>query len=220
MEGRLAASSEERAMSTETMTSTRPRQDEPAWGASIEALTPPMPEVDEASETASTQFSRYRTKLSTRRTGLSEHRTKLSEHRTSLSESRTAMSFERTRMSADRTLMSIIRTSLSLISFGFTIHKVFTTLHQSGVIGRMGTAGGFFGQWLLCLGLFLLAGGIVYHLGFMVQLRRKQRAMTAAGGGQDERPFPISLTLIVALWLMLLGVLTTAGAVFHTGPFA
>lgn len=70
------------------------------------------------------------------------------------------------------------------------------------------------------LGLCLLTGGIVYHLGFMVQLRRKQQALVADSDVQGEGRFPVSLPLLVAVFLLLLGALTAAGAVFHAGPFA
>jgi len=43
-----------------------------------------------------------------------------------------ALALERTRLAHDRTMMAWIRTATSLISFGFTIHKFFEYVHQSG----------------------------------------------------------------------------------------
>ena len=53
-----------------------------------------------------------------------------------LASRRTGMAFQRTRLAADRTLMAVIRTSLSLLSFGFTIHKVFDQLKDTGMIAH------------------------------------------------------------------------------------
>ena len=92
---------------------------------------------------------------------------------TELSARRTGMSFQRTRMSTDRTLMSVIRTSLSLISFGFTIAQVFQKLHESAVI-KNASAPHNFGAALVVIGILLLAGGIGYHVLYMVQLRRER----------------------------------------------
>ena len=189
---------------------------------------PPFPIIDEGDpERASLEYSKHRTKLSTHRTGLSEHRTALSTrrtdmstHRTEMSSRRTGMSFQRTRMSADRTLMSVIRTSLSMISFGFTINQFFRGLVQSQVMGpEAGRAASFFGQALVYLGVGMVAFGILYHVQFMYSLRRERAAMVGSGDVHGESPFPISLTLVVALLLLLLGVAAIAGIVFRLGPF-
>src|SRR5437879_12657457 len=86
-----------------------------------------------------------------------------------LASRRTGMSFQRARMSADRTLMSVIRTSLSLICFGFPIAQAFQKLHESAVI-KSASAAHNFGAALVVIGIVLLAGGIAYHLLYMVQL--------------------------------------------------
>lgn len=191
-----------------------------------EGPVPPMPNVDEAnSDTASVQYSRFRTKLSTHRTGLSEHRTALSEFRTDLSSNRTemsmrrtGMSFQRTRMSADRTLMSVIRTSLSLISFGFTIFQVFEKLREAGTISHAGAPRNF-GIALVLLGIAMLAGGIVYHVQFMRGLRDLRASMTHGGTVHGESVFPVSLTLITAILLLLIGIFAILSMVFQIGPF-
>lgn len=201
----------------------------------VQNEVPPVPAIDEADpERASLEMSKHRTKLSTHRTFLSEHRTGLSEkrtdmsthrtdmstHRSEMASRRTGMSFQRTRMSADRTLMSVIRTSLSMIGFGFTIYQFFRGLAQADVVGAgAARAATFFGQALVYLGVGMVAVGILYHLQFMYSLRRERSKMKLAGDVHAESPFPVSLTLIVALLLLLLGVAAIAGIVFRLGPF-
>ena len=197
------------------------------------APVPPIPKVDEShADAASTLYSRYRTGLSNHRTGLSEHRTQLSEYRTDLSTHRTdlsanrtemsmrrtGMSFQRTRMSAERTLMSVIRTSLSLIGFGFTIFQFFERLKQAGTLTQA-SAPRNFGVTLVLLGILMLIGGIIYQIQFMLGLRHERDAMTAAGLIHGESQFPVSLTLITAMLLLLIGIAAIISMVFNVGPF-
>ncbi len=135
-----------------------------------------------------------------------------------LSSRRTGMSFHRTRMSADRTLMSVIRTSLSLISFGFTIFQVFEKLRDHDVI-KHAASGRNFGVALVGLGILMLVGGIVYHLQFMMHLRAQRDEMIAAGLVHGQSQFPVSLTLITALILLLIGIAAIVSMVFSVGPF-
>jgi putative membrane protein len=131
---------------------------------------------------------------------------------------RTGMSFQRTRMSADRTLMSVIRTSLSLIGFGFTIYQVFAKLYEAEVL-KSATAPRHFGLALVLLGVAMLMVGIGYHVAFMLSLRRQREQMKVEGLVHAESPFPVSLTLMVALLLLAIGVLAIASMVFNAGPF-
>ena len=135
-----------------------------------------------------------------------------------LSSRRTGMSFQRTRLSADRTLMSVMRTSLSLISFGFTINQVFAKLHESQVV-KSAAAARNFGLALVLIGTLMLLLGIVYHLQFMVGLRRERAQMKADGLIHGESAFPVSLTLIVAVALLAIGLFAIAGMVFSICPF-
>jgi putative membrane protein len=135
-----------------------------------------------------------------------------------LSSRRTGMSFQRTRMSADRTLMSVIRTSLSLISFGFTIFQVFEKMRDHNIITHA-AAGRNFGVALVALGIVMLLGGIVYHLQFMLGLREEREAMAADGLIHAQTRFPISLTLITAVVLLLIGVFAILSMTFRVGPF-
>jgi putative membrane protein len=136
-----------------------------------------------------------------------------------LSERRTGMSFQRTRMSADRTLMSVIRTSLSLISFGFTIYQFFQHLRESEVLSGGRHAARNFGVALLLLGVVMLVLGIIYHGAFMLQLRKTRAQMRSDGLIHGESAYPVSMTLIVALLLLVIGVLATVSIMFNLGPF-
>ena len=134
-----------------------------------------------------------------------------------LSSRRTGMSFQRTRMSEDRTLMSVIRTSLSLISFGFTIFQVFEKLKEAGTLAHAGAPRNF-GITLVELGIIMLVGGIIYHLQFMLHLRQQREAMIADGLVHGESQFPVSLTLLTAVILLMIGVAAIVSMVFNVGP--
>jgi putative membrane protein len=136
-----------------------------------------------------------------------------------LSSRRTGMSFQRTRMSADRTLMSVIRTSLALISFGFTIYQFFARLLDSNVI-ESANAGRNFGLALVLLGVAMIVLGIVYHVHFMHGLRNLREEMTEEGLIHGQSGYPVSLTLIIALLLLGLGLLAITSMVFDIGPFS
>jgi putative membrane protein len=115
--------------------------------------------------------------------------------------------------------MSVIRTSLSLISFGFTIYQVFQKLRESQVL--RGTAYGArnFGTSLLLLGVAMLVVGIIYHVAFMKSLRDTRNEMKGEGLIHGESQFPASLTLIVAILLLAIGILATVSIWSGHGPF-
>ena len=136
-----------------------------------------------------------------------------------LSSRRTGMSFQRTRMSADRTLMSIMRTALSLIGFGFTIFQVFTKARDAKLIDEQSHAPQNFGTSLVALGVFMLALGIVYHVQFMLGLRDERETMAAEGLIHGQSRYPVSLTLITATLLLVIGLLAISSMVFHAWPF-
>lgn len=136
-----------------------------------------------------------------------------------LSSRRTGMSFQRTRMSADRTLMSVIRTSLSLITFGFTLYQFFQRLDEANVLQGAKGAASSFGQALVFLGVGMISLGIIYHLQFMSGLRKHRAEMMRQGLVHGESHFPVSLTLVIAVLLLLLGLLAMASVLFRFGPF-
>jgi putative membrane protein len=137
---------------------------------------------------------------------------------TELAMRRTGMAFQRTRMAADRTLMAIIRTSLSLISFGFTIYQIFKKLHDAGVLKSSGSARNF-GETLVLLGIVMLTLGIIYHVMFMLGLRTQREYMRAEGLLHAQSGFPTSLTLIVAVVLLIIGLVAIVSMVLQVGPF-
>ncbi len=137
---------------------------------------------------------------------------------TDLAARRTGMSFQRTRMSADRTLMSVIRTSLSLISFGFTIAQVFQKLRDQDLI-KGAAPGRNFGITLIALGVAMLLIGIVYHVQFMLGLRKLRQQMRLDGLLHAESVFPYSFTLVTALALLLVGAVAIVSVGFRVGPF-
>jgi putative membrane protein len=137
---------------------------------------------------------------------------------TELAARRTGMAFQRTRMAADRTLMSVIRTSLSLISFGFTIFQVFQKLRDQDIITRAAAARNF-GLALVALGVGMLLLGIIYHIQYMLGLRHMREAMREEGLIHAESGFPVSLTLVTAFVLLVIGVTAIVSMVFHVGPF-
>lgn len=137
-----------------------------------------------------------------------------------LSSRRTGMSFQRTRMSADRTLMSIIRTALSLIGFGFTIYQFFGHMLEVAGVGLRPHAPRNFGIALVGLGMVLLTLGILYHVRYMQGLRAERAEMIREGLIHGESHYPISLTLITAGLLWLLGLLAIVSMTFNVAPFA
>jgi putative membrane protein len=136
---------------------------------------------------------------------------------TELAARRTGMSFQRTRMSADRTLMSVIRTSLSLIGFGFTIYQVFEKLRDAQVL-KSAHAPRRFGEALVSLGIGMLVLGIGYHVSFMLGLRRLRDDLSRDGLVHAQSGFPVSLTLIVAVALLALGIVAILSMAFGLGP--
>jgi putative membrane protein len=135
-----------------------------------------------------------------------------------LSSRRTGMSFQRTRMSADRTLMSVIRTSLSLIGFGFTIFQFFQKMHEANVL-KSTAAPRHFGEVLVYLGIAMLILGIGYHIAFMLGLRAEREQLKRDGLIHAQSRYPFSMTLLVAVLLLLIGFLAVFSMVSGIGPF-
>jgi len=114
--------------------------------------------------------------------------------------------------------MSVIRTALSLIGFGFTIAQFFHKLQAVGAM-KGSAAPRHFGQMLIWLGITMLVLGIVFHVRFMLGLRKEREKMRADGLIHAESDFPVSLTLIVAVLLLLVGALAIADITFGISPF-
>ena len=138
-----------------------------------------------------------------------------------LSSRRTALAFQRTRMSADRTLMAVIRTSLSLIGFGFTIYQFFRYLRESVGVTQLirGEAPRKFSMALVMLGVVMLSLGIWKHIAFMIELRAERKTFADQGLIPGDDKFPISITLITATLLLMVGLIAIVGMVMRAGPF-
>jgi putative membrane protein len=138
-----------------------------------------------------------------------------------LASRRTALAFQRTRMSADRTLMAVIRTSLSLIGFGFTIYQFFRYLRESAGEAHLFQSGAprNFGMALVILGVVMLSLGIWKHVAFMLELRAERKTFANQGLIPGDDKFPISITLITATLLLMLGLIAIVGMVMRAGPF-
>ena len=65
----------------------------------------------------------------------------------------------------------------------------------------------------------MLVAGIAYHLSFMYGLRRERAQLKADGLVHAESSFPPSLTLMVALLLLLMGFAAIASMLYGIGPF-
>jgi len=138
-----------------------------------------------------------------------------------LSSRRTGLSFQRTRMSADRTLMSVIRTSFALIGFGFTIYQFFRYLREAaGVTHFPVYAARNFGLALVSLGVLMLVLGILYHIRFMSELRVERHHMIEQRLVHGELSYPVSMTLIIAVLLLLLGLVAILSILTRMGPFS
>jgi len=131
--------------------------------------------------------------------------------------SNTRLAAERNRLALERTLMAWTRTSTSLIAFGFTIYQFFQKLKDAGTI-QHDNAPRRFGTALVVLGVALLIGGIGYHVAYMRDLRRTREQMRVEGLVHAETTFPVSLSLIVAVLLLLLGVLAGISMSLGVGP--
>ena len=137
-----------------------------------------------------------------------------------LSSNRTALSFERSRLSADRTLMSVIRTSLSLISFGFTIFQFFSRFVDQapqGPVTRQAVRN--FGASLIVLGVGLLVAGLIGHVRLIGQFSDRRDRLHTLGLLRSGPHYQTSSTVLVAVLLLLVGLLSVLGILLRTGPF-
>lgn len=134
---------------------------------------------------------------------------------------RTNMAFHRTRMAADRTLMAIMRTALSMIGFGFTLYTFVTNfIKRDGALGLLAQAAPVrFAVTMIVLGTLLLALGILNDYRYMARLKAQRAVFIGDGLLPPTDDFPRSLTLVTAVLLLLIGLVTTLGIIFRSGPF-
>lgn len=135
--------------------------------------------------------------------------TALEDKGTILAEKRTDLAIQRTHMAADRSLMAWVRTALSMIGFGFSIYKFFQYLPEEIAAGNIQrpNAPRNLGLTLIALGTLALAAASWQHWTF---LRASQMSQVR---------HPRSISLIVAIFVILIGAITFYGVLLRHGPF-
>ena len=128
---------------------------------------------------------------------------------TVLAEERTDLALQRTIIAAERTLMAWIRTTLSMIGFGFTIYKFFQYLPEEIAAGNIQRpqAPRNLGLTLIALGTLALAAAGWQHRNFLHAI------------GASNRRHLWSLSFVVALAVVLIGLITFYGVLLRHGPF-
>jgi putative membrane protein len=142
-------------------------------------------------------------------------------HADQLAAMRTEQAFQRSRLAADRTMMAIMRTALSLIGFGFTIYTFFTNFRTGkDSLGLLpAQAPGRFGLTLILIGVALLTLGIVADYRYMQRLKAQRATLIARNMLPDEPEFPRSLSLIMAITLLLFGLVVFFSILLRIWPF-
>jgi putative membrane protein len=128
---------------------------------------------------------------------------------TVLAEERTDLAVERTIIASERTLMAWIRTSLSMIGFGFSIYKFFQYMPEeiaTGTIKRPNAPRNL-GLSLISLGTLALAAAAWQH----------RRFLNKIGASKGQHVWSVSF--VVAILVILIGVITFYGVLLRRGPF-
>jgi|SRR6478736_2151466 len=127
---------------------------------------------------------------------------------TVLAEERTDLALLRTLNAAERTLMAWIRTAISMIGFGFTIYKFFQYQSEEIVAAhpRRAQAPRNLGLTLVALGTLALAAAAYQHVHLLHEV-----------GAPKWHVWSISF--VVAIAVVLIGLLTFYGVLLRQGPF-
>jgi putative membrane protein len=128
---------------------------------------------------------------------------------TVLAETRTDLAVQRTIIASERTLMAWIRTALSMIGFGFTIYKFFQYLPEEIASGNIKRP-----QAPRNLGLSLIALGTLALIGAAWQHRNLLKKI---GASPSQQIFSVSF--IVAVAVILIGIVAFYGVLLKHGPF-
>jgi putative membrane protein len=128
---------------------------------------------------------------------------------TVLAEERTDLALQRTIIAAERTLMAWIRTAISMIGFGFSIYKFFQYQADEIAAGniRRPQSPRNLGMCLIALGTLALAAATWQHVNFLKRI----------GAAQTRHSWSISL--VVAILVILIGFITFYGVLLRHGPF-
>jgi putative membrane protein len=128
---------------------------------------------------------------------------------TVLAEERTDLALQRTIIASERTLMAWIRTALSMIGFGFTIYKFFQYLPEEIATGniRRPQAPRNLGLTLIALGTLGLSAAALQHRNFLKKI------------GASQRQQILSVSFLVAMAVILIGIVAFYGVLLRHGPF-
>jgi len=128
---------------------------------------------------------------------------------TVLAKQRTDLAIMRSAIAAERTLMAWIRTAISMIGFGFSIFKFFQYLPSDITKGNAvhSKAPRNLGMTLIALGTLALAAATWQHRNFLREIVAWQ------GRGRW------SISFVVAIAVMLIGLLTFYGVLLREGPY-
>jgi len=128
---------------------------------------------------------------------------------TALAEERTDLALQRTVIASERTLMAWIRTALSMIGFGFSIYKFFQYLPEDIAAGNISRpqAPRNLGMSLIALGTLALSAAAWQHRGYLNQI------------GATQKRHVWSISFVVAMFVILIGVITFYGVLLRKGPF-
>jgi putative membrane protein len=128
---------------------------------------------------------------------------------TILAEERTDLALHRTIIAAERTLMAWVRTALSMIGFGFTIYKFFQYLPQEIAAGSIARpqAPRNLGLTLITLGTLALVAAAWQHRSFLNEI------------GMSQKRHIWSVSFVVAIFVVLIGVVAFYGVLLKSGPF-
>jgi len=125
-----------------------------------------------------------------------------------LAQQRTALAIKRSATAAERTLLAWIRTAMAMIGFA-TIYKFFQYLQSD--IGRVDVlhpnAPRNLGLSLIALGTLALIAATWQHRIFLKQL------------GESRVRYNWSLSFLVAIAVVLMGLLTFYGVLLQHGPY-
>jgi len=133
----------------------------------------------------------------------------LKDRGTVLAEERTDLALQRTIIAAERTLMAWIRTAISMIGFGFSIYKFFQYQAEEIATGniRRPQAPRNLGLTLVALGTLALAAAAWQHKNFLKEI------------GASQKRHTLSISFVVAMAVILIGMVTFYGMLMRHGPF-
>lgn len=131
------------------------------------------------------------------------------DNRIALAKRRTELAIKRSAIASERTLMAWVRTAISMIGFGFTIYKFFQFLPADLAKGNVAHpyAARNLGLTLIALGTGSLAGATWQHWKFLKEI-----------GGPEPKAMR-SISFVIAIAVVLVGMLTFFGVLLRQGPF-